>query len=159
YGFWQRRFGGDPGVLGKTIQLSGSTFTITGIMPEGFNYPLGGDLWVPLALTNQERTERSAQSLYVIGRLADGITLGQGLASAQGLARRLEEQYPTTNVGRTIGLERLREEQYRYTAPLFLTLQGASLFVLLLAGANVTNLLVARVIGRQREVAIRRALG
>ena len=159
YGFWQGRFGGDPDVLGRTINLNGNSFTVTGIMPEGFNYPLGGDLWVPLALTAQEKTERKVQSLYVLGRLADGVSMTQGLTGAQSLAKRLEEQYPTTNAGRTMSLQRLREEQYGYTAPLFLTLQGAALFVLLLAVANVTNLLLARVIGRRREIAIRRALG
>src|SRR5262249_42695341 len=159
YGFWQGRFGGDPDVLGRTINLNGNSFTVTGIMPEGFNYPLGGDLWVPLALTAPEKTERKVQSLYVLGRLADGVSMTQGLTGAQSLAKRLEEQYPTTNAGRTMSLQRLREEQYGYTAPLFLTLQGAALFVLLLAVANVTNLLLARVIGRRREIAIRHALG
>jgi len=159
YGFWQQRFGGDPGILGRTIGLDGNTFTVTGIMPEGFNYPLGGDLWIPLALTSNDRTERAAQSLFVLGRLADGVSVSQSLALVQRLAGRLQEQYPNTNLGRTIGIQRLREEQYRYTAPLFLTLQGAALLVLLLAGANVTNLLLARVVGRQREIAIRRAMG
>jgi putative ABC transport system permease protein len=159
YGFWQQRFGGDPGILGRTISLDGNTFTVTGIMPEGFNYPLGGDLWVPLALTNQEKTDRTAQSLFVLGRLADGGSVSRSLALVQRLAGRLQEQYPNTNAGRNIGVQRLREEQYRYTAPLFLTLQGAALLVLLLAGANVTNLLLARVVGRQREIAIRRAMG
>jgi len=74
YGFWQRRFGGDPHMLGRTISLNGNSFTVTGIMAEGFNYPLGGDIWVPLALTTQEKTERKVQSLYVLGRLADGVS-------------------------------------------------------------------------------------
>jgi predicted permease len=159
YGFWQRRFAGDPQVLGRTITLDGNSFTVTGIMPDGFNYPLGGDLWVPLALTFQEKTDRSAQSLFVIGRLADSVALDQALARVHVLAGRLQEQYPRTNMGRTMALQRLREEQYSYSAPLFLTLQGAALLVLLLACANVTNILLARVIGRQREIAIRRALG
>jgi putative ABC transport system permease protein len=159
YGFWQQRFGGDPGILGRTINLDGNSFTVTGIMPEGFNYPLGGDLWAPLALTSKEKTERSAQSLFVLGRLADGVSISQSLAFVQRLAGRLQQQYPNTNLGRSIAVQALREEQYRYTAPLFLTLQGAALLVLLLAGANVTSLLLARVVGRQREIATRRAIG
>jgi putative ABC transport system permease protein len=159
YGFWRQRFGGDPDIIGRSITLNGNSFNVTGIMPDGFNYPLGGDFWVPLALTTQEKTERSAQSLDALARLAEDASLAQGAAHARALAGRLQELYPATNLGRTLVLQRLREEQYRYTAPLFLTLQGAALFVLLLACANVTNLLLARVIGRQREMAIRRALG
>jgi predicted permease len=159
YPFWQRQFGGDPAVLGSTIKLNGKSYTVVGIMPQRFNYPLGSELWIPLALSPQDKVERTAQVLFVLGRLKQGAFVNRGLADVQSVAERLEREYPATNTHRTMSLIKLREEQYGYTAPLFLMLQGAALLVLLLACANVANLLLARVISRQKEIAIRQALG
>jgi putative ABC transport system permease protein len=159
YGYWRQQFGGDPGIVGQAITLDGNTFTVTGIMPDGFDYPLGGDFWVPLALTQAEKADRATPLLGVVGRLNNGVSIAQGTASVQQVAARLQAAYPKTDEQEAMRLQRVGEEQYQYTAPLFLTLQGAALFVLLLAVANVTNLLLARTIGRRREVAIRRALG
>ncbi len=159
HGYWQRRFAGDPSLIGKTLQLNGRSCTVVGIMPPRYAYPLAVELWLPLALSTEEKTERSAQSLHGIGRLRAGVSLKQASAELGAFAARLAERYPKTDAGRGLDLLRLREEQYRFTAPLFLMLQLAAIFVLLLACANLANLLFARVIARQKEIAIRTSLG
>ncbi len=159
HGYWQRRFAGDPGMIGKTIQLNGRDFTVIGIMPEHYAYPLSVQMWLPLVLSAQDQTERSAMSLHGIGRLRADLTLGQAEAELGAIAARLAQRYPKTNAGRGMDLVRLREEQYQFSAPLFLMLQLAAGFVLLLACANLANLLFARVISRQKEIAIRTSLG
>jgi putative ABC transport system permease protein len=158
-GFWQRRFGGDPGLLGKTIQLNQGNYTVVGIMPQGFSYPVPAELWMPLALTPQEKADRSDLSLQALGRLKDGVNVAQAGAALQGIARRLQQEYPVTNAGRTTVVLQLRKELYLYTLPMFGLLQAAAGFVLLLACANFANLLFARIIGRQKEIAVRTALG
>ncbi len=159
YGFWQRRFGGNPKLLGQTIQVNGRTYSIAGIMPDRFNFPLAAQVWIPLALDPQQQTERGTLSLTVLGRLKPGVTLKQAAGEINAFDARLKQRYPKTNANRTMTLLRLREQQYQYTAPMFLMLQAAALFVLLLACANLANLMFARVLTRQRELAIREALG
>ncbi len=159
YGFWQRRFGGNPKLLGQTIQVNGRTYSIAGIMPDKFNFPLAAQVWIPLALDPQQQTERGTLSLTVLGRLKPGVTLKQAAGEINAFDARLKQRYPKTNANRTMTLLRLREQQYQYTAPMFLMLQAAALFVLLLACANLANLMFARVLTRQRELAIREALG
>jgi putative ABC transport system permease protein len=159
YGLWQRRFGGDPSVVGKTIQINGRTHTVIGVMSKDFDYPLGANIWAPMATESADKVERASPRYYVVGRLKSTASLGRARAELKAIATRLASQYPKTNQGRTVALLRLREEQYQYTAALFLMLQAAAAFVLLLACANVTSLLLARFIGRQREIAIRKALG
>jgi putative ABC transport system permease protein len=128
-------------------------------MPPGFDYPVPVELWVPLALGPGEKTERVRRSLYMLGRLDPKVTVGQARAVLQSVGRRLEQQHPETRPGRTITVSRLREELYQYTVPLFSMLQAAAGFLLFLACANLTNLLFTRLVGRQRELAIRTALG
>jgi putative ABC transport system permease protein len=159
HGFWQRRFAGDPGLLGKTIQLNQGNYTVVGIMPQGFSYPVPAELWIPLALTPQEKADRSNLSLQALGRLRDGVNVAQAGAALEGIARQLQQEYPVTNAGRTASVLQLRKELYLYTLPMFGLLQAAAGFVLLLACANFANLLFARIIGRQKEVAVRTALG
>ena len=159
HGFWQRRFGGDPRLLGETIQLDHRTYTVVGIMPVGFSYPVPAELWIPLALTPEEKNNRSELSVQALGRLKDGVSLTQARAALEGTARRLQQEYPATNSGRTTGVLQLRKELYLYTVPMFGLLQAAAGFVLLLACANLANLLFARIIGRQKEIAVRSALG
>jgi putative ABC transport system permease protein len=158
-GFWKRRFAGDPHQLGEKISLNGRMYSIVGIMPKDFDYPVPVELWVPLALTPEEQADRTQLSLQVLGRLKDGVTPDQAGSALANFSRRLEQDYPKTNTGRTMKELQLRKELYVFTLPLFLLLQAAAGFVLLLACANLANLVFARMIGRQREIALRTALG
>jgi len=158
YGFWQRQLAGQS-VLGKTIQLDGRTYTIVGIMPKGFNYPVPVELWVPLALTSAEQADRSQLSLEALARLGPGVSVGQARAALSAIAQRLARAYPATNLGRRATVLQLRRELYLYTLPLFLLMQAAAAFVIFLACANLMNLLFARMISRQREIALRIAMG
>src|SRR5207244_1673423 len=142
-----------------TIRLNGRNYTVAGIMPPDFAYPVPMELWVPLALTPAEKSDRSQLSFAAIGRLKPGVTVAQTAAALNNLSRRLSELYPQTNAGRILNVLPLRKELYLYTLPLFALLQAAAVFVLLLACANLANLLFARMIARQRELAVRSALG
>lgn len=159
HGFWQRRFGGDPTLLGKLIQMNGRKYTIVGIMPRGFVYPVPMELWVPLVLTPTEKGDRSKLSLGALARLKTGVSVIHARSVVDGLSERLQHEYPTTNARRRTELLPLRNELYSYTLPLFGLLQAAAAFVLLLACANLANLLFARIFGRQKEIAVRTALG
>jgi putative ABC transport system permease protein len=159
HGMWQRRFGGDPHLLNKTIPLNGRIYTIVGIMPKDFDYPVPVELWVPLVLSPAEKADRTQLSLEALGRLKTGISLAQARAALASFSRRLAQEYPSTNSGRAASLLQLRKELYLFTLPLFLMLQIAAGFVLLLACANLANLVFARMIGRQKETALRAALG
>src|SRR5215813_10524439 len=133
-------------------------------MPASFNYPPATDLWRPLTFTPELKTERNAQAVkgfafQVIGRLRSDVAIGQATAQLQAFASGLQKRFPDTHHDRSFFLLRLREEQFSFTAPIFLPLQVAALFVLLLAAANLFNLLFARLVGRQRELAVRSALG
>jgi putative ABC transport system permease protein len=156
---WRERFGGTPDAVGKTPLVNGRKTTIVGVMPSAFHYPPGAEIWVPLTLTTAESVERSSRTLLVLGRLKDGISLMAAEAELQAINRRLQRQYPATNASRNIKLLPLRKEQYAYTAPMFLLLQAAAGFVLLLACANLLNLMFAQAVTRRREIAVRGALG
>ena len=159
HSFWQSRFAGDPQLLGKNIRLNGRNYTVAGIMPPDFAYPVSMELWVPLAPTLEEKSDRAKLSLEALARLKPGVTIAQASAGLNTLSRRLSELYPKTNAGRALNVLQLRKELYLYSLPLFLLLQAAAMFVLLLACANLANLLFARMIARQRELAVRSALG
>jgi putative ABC transport system permease protein len=159
HSYWQSKLGGDPAILGKTIHLSGLNYTIVSIMPQGFSYPVPMELCVPLVPSPAEKADRSQLSLSAIGRLKPGVTISQANSELGAFSRRLAEQYPNTNSGRALSLLQLRKELYLFTLPLFLLLQAAAAFLLLLACANLANLLFARMIGRQKELAVRSALG
>ena len=159
YSLWQQQFAGDPAVVGKTFRLNGRTYIVSGVIPQQFVYPASNQLWIPLALTPSERNDRATRSLSAIARLKSDVPREQALASLDRFSRRLQQQYPQTNAGRTATLLELRKELYLYSLPVFLPLQAAAVFVLLLACANLANLLFARMIGRQKEIAVRSALG
>lgn len=159
HSFWQSRFAGDPQLLGKSVRLSGRNYTVVGIMPPDFNYPVSMELWVPLALTPAEKSDRTQLSLEALARLKPGVTVAQASAALNTFSRSLSGLYPKTNTGRALNVLQLRKELYVYSLPLFLLLQAAAMFVLLLACANLANLLFARMIARQRELAVRSALG
>jgi len=159
HGFLQRRLGASSPVLGSAIQINGRPFTIIGIMPPRFDYPLPMEFWMPIALTPTERADRSELSLEALARLQSGVSVSQAQTALASVSRRLEQEYPLTNANRGVSVLQLRKELYSFTLPLFLLLQAAALFVLLLAIANLVNVHFARMVGRQKELAMRLALG
>ena len=159
HSFWQQRLGAASDAMGRKISLTGRTYTVVGVMPDDFDFPLATDLWVPLALTPEERNQRAAHTLAVLGRMKPQIPVAQARAEMETIARRLEQQYPQTNEARDIKVVPLRELTNIGTDRFVMTLVGAAAFVLLLACANVANLQLARAAGRQKEMAVRAALG
>jgi putative ABC transport system permease protein len=160
YGLWQRRFGGDSGILGKNIVVDGNNFTIIGIMPRDFRMlDTASELWMPYTLDEKELSQRGFHTLMVIGHLKPGATLDLAVSEMRSIAGRIEQQYPDTNAGWSANIIPLREQMVGDIGPTLWTLLGAVLFVLLIACANVASLLLARAGSRDREIALRLALG
>ena len=158
-GFWKQYLGGSSSALGSAVRLDGRPYTVIGVMPAGFSYPVPNQLWVPLALTPARASDRAQLSLESLARLKPGASESQARTELLGISQRLAQRFPGTNSGRSAELLLLRKELYSFTLPLFVLLQAAAIFVLLLACANLANLLFARMIGRQKELAVRAALG
>jgi putative ABC transport system permease protein len=159
YGFWQRHLGADRGIVGKSLHLNGQEFTVTGIMPADFDYPVGAEAWAPLDLGAAQNADRAGHYLEVIGRLKSGTTMAQAQADLETIAVRLAQQYPQTNAGHGVRVVSLVEDLTTGSRQFLLVLMGAAVFVLLLACANVANLQLARATARQKELAVRLALG
>ena len=155
---WQNRFGSDPNVSGRTIQLNGGPYTIIGVMPAGFSYPDRAELWRPLPI-DPAKLDRGPHYLHVVGRLKPGVTLAQAQADMSTIASRLSEQYREKNAGHGVKLEPLANVVVGDIGSALYVLLGAVGFVLLIACANLANLMLARVGARQKEIAVRTALG
>jgi putative ABC transport system permease protein len=160
YGFWQRRFGSDPNVVGRKIELDQRTYTVIGVLPKSVQYPSEADIFLPLATTPQQSANRIDHDYLVNGRLRDGVTVNQAQAELRTIAEHLATTYPTTNLGWTVRAEPLLDGINGDLTPLYYRLvMGATLFVLLIVCANVANLQFARGIERRPEIAMRTALG
>jgi putative ABC transport system permease protein len=155
---WQRRFGGDPQVLGRPIKVNGAIHTVIGVMPERFNFPQNGDVWVPLesAPHSQDRTDRN---IGVAARLAPGVMLAAADAEMKGIARGLERQFPEAQAEWTAEVVPLSDDMSSESSDYFWILLGAVSLVLLATCASLAGLLLARSSGRRKEMAVRAALG
>jgi putative ABC transport system permease protein len=163
HSFWQQRFNGNPNAIGQTLTLDGVNYTVIGVLPRDFKYAIAdfGDepeIWQPLTL-DLDPQARASHLFDAIAKLKPGVTLQQAQAEMNNIAKRLEEQYPDSNQGYGITLEPLQESLVGDTRLSLLLLLVAGLFVLLIACANVANLLLARAMARQKEFNLRAALG
>jgi predicted permease len=159
YFVWQDRYGKDPAILGKTIHVNNLPATVIGVMPPGRRFPEETDLWTPL-IPDARAEDRSNRNLVLFGRLADGVNMAAARTELAGIASRLAKQYADTNSGLTADVETIAAITGAYNMrPLFVALWFAVGFVLLIACADVANMLLARGTGRMREISIRVAIG
>src|SRR5258708_4212976 len=169
HALWQNRFGSNSAIVGQSLTLNNQSYTVAGVTPANFQFPVGFgylgkvlndpvDLYVPIAATSKEAA-RGNYSFFAIGRLKPGVPIDRAQAEMTTIEGRLERQYPDGNTGIGVRLIATREQTVKEIRPALLVLLGAVAFLLLIACANIANLLLARGASRQKEIAIRAALG
>lgn len=159
HGLWQRRFGGDSGVVNRSVRINGEAWTIVGVMPDDFVFPPGTQLWAPLAFTPAEAADRTSRDLFMMARMAPGVSLERAEAAVSALGAQLDQTWPAAYRDRVL---RVREAEAEYgdgPRPFMGVMLGTVAFLLLIVCANVANLLLARATGRRRETGVRIALG
>lgn len=159
WGLWQRRFGGDPAVVGRPVRLNGEEWTIVGVMPRDFIFPAGTQFWAPFAPSPTLAADRTSRSLFMLVRLAPGVTEERAMAALATLGSRLAADWPAAYDGRVLHAQDAEAFFGAGPRPFMIVLLSAVSFLLLIACANVANLLLARAAGRQRETGVRMALG
>jgi len=159
YKLWQARYASDPNVVGKSINLDGDPYVVVGVMGPKMAVPGFAQLWTPLGLSDQEAAVRGEHNLFSIGRLKPGVTIAQAQAEMNTISHRLEKAYPEDDKGWGAVVNSMREETVGSVRPALLMMLGAVAFVLLIACANVANLILARTFARRKEIAIRSAVG
>src|SRR2546423_1737280 len=159
YALWKSRFASDSAIIGRSLSFDNQNFTVVGVMPSDFRKPDWAKFWTPMAWTDQERAVRGEHHYLVVARLKPRVTVQQAQAEMNTISSRLESQYPEDDKGWGAVVVPLREDMVGDVRPALLILLGAVAFVLLIACANVANLTLAKTFARQKEIAIRSALG
>src|SRR5580704_6925987 len=156
---WQEHFGSNPAIVGQNINMDGQSYLVAGVMPQSFRFPDFAQMWTPMAWTDKERAVRGEHHSVVVARLRAGIDLKQAQSEMNTISSRLAQQYPDDDKGWGAVVVPLRDDLVSDVRPALLVLLGAVAFVLLIASVNVANLALARTFNRQKEIAIRTALG
>jgi predicted permease len=156
---WQEHFGSNPDIVGHNINMEGQSYLVAGVMPANFQFPDFAQMWTPMAWTDKERAVRGEHHSVVVGRLKPGVDMKQAQAEMNTISSRLEQQYPEDDKGWGAIVRPLHDDMVKDVRPALLVLLGAVAFVLLIASVNVANLALARTFSRQKEIAIRTALG
>ena len=156
---WQEHFGSNPDIVGHDIQMDGQSYLVAGVMPANFQFPDFAQMWTPMAWTDKEKAVRGEHHSVVVARLKPGVDLKQAQAEMNTISSRLAQQYPDDDKGWGAVVVPLHQDMVSDVRPALLVLLGAVAFVLLIASVNVANLALARTFARQKEIAIRTALG